>query len=213
VARLVNDDWGGTAALKQAFARAGAAYSPEVLPDGARDAAVVGSLAGGSYTAHVSGRSGGTGVALAEVFGAGGGSGPRLVNLSARSRVGLGGDILIAGFVIDGNVPRRVLLRAMGPYLARFGVAGVLADPQLQVFRAGAAGSELVAENDNWGGGARLKEAFARAGAAYSPTVLPDDAADAALYLTLVPGGYTAQVRGAAGGTGVGLVEVFLVDS
>jgi hypothetical protein len=209
VVRLANDNWGGTAALKQAFARSGAAYSAEVLPDVSRDAAVLGSLAGGSYTAHINGRDGGTGVALAEVFDTGGASGPRLVNLSARCRVGTGGDILIAGFVIDGNVPRRILVRAMGPYLGKFGVAGVLGDPQLQVYR----GSVLVAENDNWGGSALLKEAFRRAGAAYSEAVLPDDSADAALYLTLVPGAYTAQVRGASGGTGVGLIEVFMVES
>ena len=71
-----------------------------------------------------------------------------LVNLSCRARVGTGGDILIAGFVIRGTAPRRLLIRGVGPTLAGFGVAGTLADPKLEIIRQGE--TSPLATNDNW---------------------------------------------------------------
>lgn len=127
--------------------------------------------------------------------------GPPLVNISTRVVLGAG-QVLNPGFVVGGTIPRRVLIRAIGPTLTRFGVTGVMADPSLAVFR----GTTQIAANNDWGGGAAVAAVFAQVAA----FALPLDSLDAALVLTLAPGGYTAQVRGT--GAGEVIVEVYLVD-
>jgi hypothetical protein len=97
-----------------------------------------------------------------------------------------------------------VMIRAVGPTLAALGVANALNDPVLKVFQ----GSTLLAENDDWGVGnvAQLTAAFTRGGMMqFSGTA----SKDAAIFMTLQPGVYTAQVRAADGVSGVGLVEVY----
>ena len=118
------------------------------LPVGSKDAAVLLSLAPGDYTATVTG---GNGVALVEVYDASEGSNgaARLVNLATRAQVGSGNDALAAGFVVAGPERKRMLIRGIGPGLAQFGVAGMLADPTLQLF----SGSTPRATNDNWSRG------------------------------------------------------------
>ncbi len=124
----------------------------------------------------------------------------RLGNLStlAASQPGEGG--LIVGFSLGGTGRRQVLLRAVGPGLAPFGVAGALRDPAL-VVRA-AAGAE-VARNDDWA--SALGTTFARTGA----FPLSAGSADAALVAELPSGSYTAQVEGAGGTGGTALVELY----
>lgn len=171
-------------------------------------------VASGAYTALISGVGNDTGVALAEVYDANPAGTytvavSRLVNLSARVQVGTGGNILIAGFVIGGSSARTVLIRASGPALVPFGVPGTLVDPLLQLFHANADGSStLLAKNNAWGGNAQVASAAASVGAFAwtSPS-----SADSALLITLPPGGYTAQVSGFSGDTGVALVEVYEV--
>lgn len=128
-----------------------------------------------------------------------------LRNLSTRGQVGTGANLLIAGFVVGGNTPKQVLVRAIGPSLTAFGVGGALADPQLEIY----SGSSIVATNNNWGGGLPIIDASNRVGA----FPLPQNSLDAVLVLTLSPGSYTAQVRGVANATGVALVELYDVDS
>jgi hypothetical protein len=200
-----NDNWGGVAAIAAAASRLGAFALDAV----SRDAALLQDLPPGGYTVQVTG-AGTTGVALAEIYDADpadAASAPtvgRLVNLSARAPVGTGGNLLIAGFALSGNVPRQVLLRAIGPALAGFGVSGVLANPRLELYR----GTTLTQSNDNWGGGSTLSTLFSQVGAfaLNSPSSL-----DAALLVTLLPGSYTAQVSGVNNTTGVALVEVYEV--
>lgn len=132
-----------------------------------------------------------------------GGGSARLYNLSTRSLVGVGGEVQIAGFTIGEGAPRKVVIRAAGPALAAFGVPNLLADPTLAVF----SGDTVLAQNDNWE--PTLAAEFARVGA---PEWQPGST-DAALVLTLPPGGYTAHVRGRNDGTGVALVEVFEAES
>lgn len=187
-----NDDWDPT--LAATFANLGAF----ALSAGSKDAALLATITGG-YTAQLKGT--GNGIALVEVYDAGGGFTPRLSNLSARNFVGTGSDLLIAGFTIDGPVAKTVLIRGVGPKLATFGVSGFLADPKLELFL----GSTKIAENDSWNNA--LAATFASGGA------FPLDAGskDAALLITLPPGGYTAQISGADGGTGEALVEIYEV--
>jgi len=194
-----NNDWGGTATLTTAFAQVWAFP----LSPNSKDAALLASLPGGVYTAHLAAQSG-TGVALLEAYDTDPGTpATRLASLSARDQVGTGDNILIAGFAITGNVSRTVLIRGIGPTLARYGVSGLLANPQLQVFQ----GSTLLAQNDDWGGDTTL----AAIAAQVNTFALDANSKDAALLLTLPPGAYTAQVSGVGNTTGVALVEIYEV--
>jgi alpha-tubulin suppressor-like RCC1 family protein len=196
-----NDDWGGGATLTARFAAVGA--TP--LPAGSSDAALYNALPAGLYSFHLFPHGAGTGVALAEVYDADNdSSAASVVNISARTQVGTGENVLIAGFVIAGSAPKTLLLRGLGPTLAAQGVTGALADPQLWLFR----GATLLGGNDDWAGATVLKDAFALVGAG---PLAADASKDAALLVTLQPGVYSAQVSGVAGTTGVGLVEIFLL--
>jgi cytochrome c peroxidase len=128
----------------------------------------------------------------------------RLINISARARVATGENIAIAGFVIGGVEAKPVLIRAVGPTLATFGVTGALAAPRLDVLR----GNILVATNS---GVARASNATAIAAAARQAGAfaLGTSGADAAIVTTLHPGAYTAQVSSATGVAGVALVEIY----
>ncbi len=191
-----NDNWGAGGTLRAAATAVGAFQ----LPDNSRDSALLQALGAGAYTVQVEG---GSGVALVEAYEVGANPATRLSNLSARAQVGTGGDVLIAGFVVGGEGARTVLVRAIGPGLAAFGVTGFLVDPRLDVYR----GTTVLQTNDNWGGAAALSAAFARVGA----FALPANSRDAVLQLTLQPGAYSAQISGIGGATGEALVEVYEV--
>ncbi|MBL9205442.1 MAG: esterase-like activity of phytase family protein [Opitutaceae bacterium] len=124
----------------------------------------------------------------------------RLLNLSSRARAGTGADAHIVGFVVEGARPRPMLVRAVGPTLATFGVASPAADPSLEVFSSSGV---RVAANDNWS-----DPATATAASRVGAFALPVGSKDAAVVLTLNPGAYTAHGAAAAGG-GVTLVEVY----
>ncbi|MBI5693427.1 MAG: S8 family serine peptidase [Verrucomicrobia bacterium] len=196
-----NDNWGGAAPVAAAAARVGAF----ALDPASRDAALLQSLGAGSYTLQVTGN-GATGLALAEIYDTDDSlnAASRLANLSARAQVGTGGNLLIAGFTLSGNVPKQVLIRGVGPALASFGVTGTLANPRLEVYR----GSALAHANDDWGGGGALSAAFTQVGAF---ALTNTSSRDAALLVTLTPGSYTAQISGVNNATGVALVEVYEV--
>jgi hypothetical protein len=200
-----NDNWGGDANVATVAAQVGA--FPLANPAGL-DAALITSLPSGGYTANLSGPGATTGVALLEVYDAAATSpatAPRLINVSARAPVTAGAGALIAGFVINGSAAKTVLVRAIGPALTQFGVPGALADPILQLYAAGSNG--LIATNDNWSGDPAVVAAAGRVGA----FALDPASRDAALLVTLPPGGYTANLTGSGGGTGVALLEVYEV--
>jgi hypothetical protein len=193
-----NDDWGGDAAL----AAAGTSVGAFALPAASRDAALFLPLAAGSYSVQLS-AAGATGVALVEGYDTEPGGGrARLTNVSVRSSVGTGANVLIVGFATSGSAAKTLLIRGVGPTLASFGVGDVLADPQLQLFNQAGA---VINQNDNWGGGSNLSSAFSTVAA----FPLPANSRDAVLLVTLPPGSYTAQVSGAGNTTGVALVEVY----
>lgn len=193
-----NDDWGGGPALTAASSAVGAfALAPT-----SKDAALSVALPTAGYSAQTTGPGATTGTVLVEAYDADPGIPfTRLSNLSARNRVGTGSEILIAGFVVSGPGSKNLLIRAVGPTLSSFGVAGTLSDPRLQLF----AGSTLLAENDNWGGTAALAAAFAQTGA----FALPAASRDAALIVSVPAGSYSAQVSGINATTGVALVEIY----
>ena len=128
-------------------------------------------------------------------------SSDRLLNLSCRADLS-GSSVLIAGFVISGTGQKTLLLRAVGPGLSAFGVPGVMAAPELQLYSGTGA---LLAQNSLWGGSASLSATFAQVGAfALSPT-----SADAATVVSLSPGPYTLHVFDPSGAGGVVLTEIY----
>ncbi len=206
-----NDDWSDPA-----LAAAATLTGAFALPAGSKDSALLTTLSPGTYTLHVSDPSGATGVALAEIYDAT--ENPqadyqRLINISSRGQVGGGENLLIGGFVVTGNSPKRVLIRGVGPALTPLGVSAVLADPALKLYQAGV----VVAQNDNWetpvvvstsqtaATAATLREASGIVGA----FALPAGSKDAALIVTLAPGVYSAAVSGVDASTGIALVEVY----
>jgi alkaline phosphatase len=130
----------------------------------------------------------------------------RLVNMSNRAFVGTGAQAMIGGFVIDGTQPRTLLVRAVGPGLAKFGLTtGTLADPMLTIVNS--AGNPIFS-NDNWETNTNLA-ALRSASALVGAPALDAGSKDAALLVTLAPGSYSAQVTGVAGATGLALLEIF----
>jgi len=124
-----------------------------------------------------------------------------MANISTRGLVGTGQGQLIGGFIITGG-PKLVMVRAMGPSLAAAGVSPALANPALTLY----AGSTQLAANDDWRTNANVADIIASG-------LAPSDDLEAVLLIRLEPGAYTTIVSGAAGTTGIGLVEVYEVGS
>jgi hypothetical protein len=129
-----------------------------------------------------------------------------LNNISSRLQVGTGENVLFAGFTIQGTGPKKVFIRAAGPSLTQFGVAGALANPQLELHDS----SSTIATNDDWqttqiGGVITADQSADIQSSGFAPV----DPAESAIIATLAPGAYTAIVQGVGGGTGVGTVEVY----
>jgi len=120
-----------------------------------------------------------------------------LINISTRGFVGTGDNVLIGGFIIAGT-PTQVLIRVPGPSLSQVNVAGVLADPQLQLF----SGQTVIASNDNWRDSSNAEEIEATG-------LAPSNDLEPAILIELQPGPYTAIVSGVGGTEGVALVEVY----
>ena len=129
--------------------------------------------------------------------------GSHLVNLSTRDFVGTGSSVLISGFVVDGEIAKTVLIRAIGPTLKAFGLNGALVRPELRIFDSQ---NRLVATNAGWES-AGVSDQIIAAANSVGAFALPRNSADSCLLVVLPPGNYSAQVSGADGGTGTALLE------
>jgi hypothetical protein len=201
-----NTGWGtnaDTAAIVTASAQVGAF----ALPSGSADSAMLASLTPGQYSVELTGVGSTTGIGLVEVYETNTTDPAQLINISTRGEVGTGGDILIAGFVVQGTEPMTVLVRAVGPTLASFNVSGVLTNPVLAVFDSS---DSQIATNTGWGTGPDPSQ-ITSVGASVGAFALPAGSADSALVLTLPPGSYSMEVTGADGATGIALAEVYQV--
>jgi pectin methylesterase-like acyl-CoA thioesterase len=174
------------------------------------DSAIVQTLPPGGYTAVLNDVGGRAGNGLVEIYDlAPTDGGARLANLSSRAFVGAGEATLIAGMTIRGSsgTTKPLLIRAIGPTLGRFGLAGALTRAQLTLFDARGA---VIAANANWTASASALE-IARVSELVGAFPLTTGSADSALLVDLAPGNYTAQVTGRDGEAGVALVEVYEV--
>jgi outer membrane protein assembly factor BamB/subtilisin family serine protease len=210
-----NDAWGGGVTLANLFTQVGA-FS---LPANSADAAILETgIQAGQYSSQLSGLGSTTGVALAEIYDADSGTpSAYLGNISARANVGSGANLLIAGFVIEGSQPVKLLLRGAGPSLSQFGVAGSIAQPTIGLYDQT---SVLIASNTGWGislgAGTSSVAATVRLATSADMTAVGafgfnTGSADSAMVATLPAGSYTLQLGGVNGTSGVGLVEVYLM--
>jgi hypothetical protein len=115
-------------------------------------------------------------------------------------RVQTGEGVGIGGFIITGNAPKHILLRAIGPSLAQSGVPNVLADPVMELHGAG---GFVTLTNDNW------RDDPVQEAAIIATGIPPSSNLEAAIDTTLLPGAYTAIVSGKNNTSGVALVEVY----
>jgi pectin methylesterase-like acyl-CoA thioesterase len=186
----MNDNWRNDPVSVTELAAAG------MEPTRRRESAKVATLPPGAYTAVVAGKNGTTGTAVVEVYDGDLTASSQLANISTRGFVGAEDDVLIGGFVV-GNGLVEVVVRALGPSLAQFDVAGPIADPTLELHD----GNGHVVSNDDWQTGDDVDSIPA--------SLQPLDPRESALHLSLPPGNYTAVVRGKAGAVGVALVEAY----
>lgn len=190
-----NNNWMDT--QKAAIQATGLAPTKNLEP------AILATLPPGAYTAIARGVGDTTGVALVEVYDLDTASDSRLLNISTRGFIDTGDNVMIGGFII-GPTERddaTVLVRAIGPSLTDLGVANALQDPVLELHGPN---GDTITTNDNW---RDTQEAEITA-----TGLKPKKDAESATLQTLAPGNYTAIVRGVAGTTGIGLVEVYQLD-
>ena len=126
----------------------------------------------------------------------------KALNISSRSNVASGENVMIGGFIITGSANKRVILRAIGPSLQQFNVPNPLADPVLELH--GPTGA-LIMSNDNWRDTQEVE--------IIQSQLAPTNDLESALIATLPPGNYTGILQGKNGASGAGLVEVYDLDS
>jgi len=110
---------------------------------------------------------------------------------------------MIGGFIITGDAPKKIIVRAIGPSLAPLGVNGALADPVLELHGPG---GSLIASDDNW------KDNPDQALLIQASGIPPQNDLESAIVATLTPAGYTAIVSGKNDSSGIALVEVYDLD-
>jgi hypothetical protein len=186
-----NDDWGQNPQAQEIM-ESGLAPSDE------HEAAILATLAPGSYTAVMRGVNNSIGVGVVEVYDVAPEVPAKLANISSRGLVETGDNVMIGGF-IAGNQAMPVMVRALGPSLTPFGISNALADPTLALHDAQGA---MIASNDDWAASVE-RPAIEAAG------LQPTNEMESAIPATLAPGNYTAIVRGKNDTIGVAVVEVY----
>jgi hypothetical protein len=173
-----------------------------LAPSNLLESATLQPLTPGAYTVIVAGKDSIPGTGLVELYDLSTRSNSKLVNMSTRGSVAAGDGVLITGFIVGDVGSTTVIVRALGPSLASSGVTGVLSDPALTIYDS--TGS-VIATNDNWQGDANAIDVQRN-------RLAPPNPSESALVLHLPAGAYTAIVRGADGGTGVALAEVYTLQ-
>jgi len=169
------------------------------------ESALVMTLDPGDYTVIVRGVNDTTGIALVEAYDLDQGTtDSKLANISTRGSVGTGDNVMIGGFIIGGGSAgfSQVIVRGLGPSLEARGVAGVLADPEIQLVDVNA---NVLATNDNWMDDPNMQTVIDNG-------LAPENDSESAIYDVLHPGNYTVILNGVNDTTGVGLVESYEID-
>jgi hypothetical protein len=206
-----NDNWqttilGGIITSDQVSAIQNSGHAPTAPSE----SAIIANLQPGNYTAIVRGVNNTRGVALVEVYDLNSAASSSLGNISTRSFVQTGQNVMIGGFIVQGTGRKRVIIRAIGPELTQYGITNALANPRLELHNGTGA---LIGSNDNWqttilGGIITSDQVSAIQNSGHAPTA----ASESAIIANLQPGNYTAILRGVNNTTGVALVEVYDLD-
>jgi phospholipase/lecithinase/hemolysin len=123
----------------------------------------------------------------------------KAVNVATRVFVDTGERVAIAGFIVTGDISKKVLLRGIGPSLSQSGVPNPLADPTLTLFDAS---GNISMTNDDWMNSPDVAEIM-------STGLAPQNDRESAIIANLAPGSYTVALAGNNNGIGNGLVEVY----
>jgi uncharacterized protein (DUF1800 family) len=193
---ISNDNWRTT--QQDAIIAAGLAPTNDL------ESVIITTISPGTYTAIVKGVNNVTGVGLVELYDLDPpGSPARLANISTRGNVLTDDNVMIGGFIVSGDVSKKMIIRARGPSLFLNGVLipGSLTDPSLELHDANGA---TLAQNDNWRAGQEQE--------IEASTLAPTDDREPALIASLAQGNYTAIVRGANNTSGIALLEMYDLD-
>ena len=194
-----NDDWNNSTQQAEIAASG-------LAPSNAAESAIIWTLTPGqTYTAAVRGSNGTTGIGVVEAFDLDPAAASKLGNISTRGFVDVDDNVMIAGLIAgpSNGTSLKILVRALGPTLSDFGVAGALANPTLDLVNAS---GTVIRSNNDWKDDPQQRAAIEAAGLA------PSHDEEAALVETVAPGAYTAVVRGNNHTTGVGLVEAYNIQ-
>src|SRR3954453_3270600 len=194
-----NDDW----KLRPDGSSQEAEIEPtELAPTNENESAIVATLPANSsaYTAVLRGKNDTTGIGVVEVYDLDAGADSRLANISTRGLVETGDNVLIGG-IIPSTGYTKVVVRAIGPSLAQFGITNPLLDPTLEIYDHT---GTRIAVNDDW--------QDSQKGVIEESLLQPTDPKESAIIAALAPGNYTAIVRGKNGTTGIAVVEAYNVS-
>lgn len=208
-----NDNWGdNTPSSDITTTGAAVGATPFASGDTASSATIVNLTAAGPYSFIAGGKNATSGIVLIEVYDADAiSAASSLVNISARAYCTTGNGVTIGGFVIAGNAPKHLLLRAVGPSLSaqNLNASELLADPKIDVYCNGS----VIARNDNWGDNADAALITATASAVGAQALLSTDSTSSELLLTLPPGIYSFIASGKNNTSGIVLIEVYDADA
>jgi hypothetical protein len=168
-----------------------------IPPSHESESAIVANLPPGAHTVVLRGNNNGSGVGLVELYDLEEAGLTNLGNISTRGQVATGDNVMITGFIVGGNRPAKMLVRALGPSLTSAGVSGAMQDPNLELHDQ----NGVALSNDDWRS-AQESEIIATGAA-------PTNDQESAIVATLAPGPYTAIVRGANDTFGIALVEAY----
>ena len=189
---VTNDNWRTSQATE--------IQATGLAPKTSFEAAIVATLeANKGYTAIVKGQHDSSGLALVEVYDLGTTTDSQVINISSRSFVGIGDDVMIAGTIVGGS--GKLLVRALGPSLEvnHVPIQGRLLDPTLELYNGS---GQRIKANDDW---------ITDRAPIQATGLAPTNDKESAILISLLPGGYTAIVRGQNNSTGIGLVECYNV--
>jgi hypothetical protein len=193
-----NDNW-------QEASNASEIGGSGLAPSNIYESAILQTLAPGTYTVIVRGVGDTIGVGLVEAYDLTQTSPTKLANISTRGFVDTDDNVMIGGFIVgaglgnNGTGSEKIVVRAIGPSLAAFGITNALQDPSLELHDGN---GNIIAVNDNWKDGDQ-------AAAIQASGLAPGNDFESAILRVLPTGPYTAIVRGNGNGVGVGLVEAY----
>ncbi|MEY2520719.1 MAG: hypothetical protein QOF24_2478 [Verrucomicrobiota bacterium] len=201
----VNDNW---KTKSDGSSQQAEVEATKLQPTSSAESAIVMTLSPGAYTAVLSGKNGGTGVGVVEVYDLAEGANSQLANISSRGFVDTDDNAMFGGLIAsgaNGSGYARVVVRALGPSLTGLGIQDALQDPTLELHDGNGA---ITATNDNWkinDQTQQSQEAEVRA----TTLAPPANELESTIVATLPPGLGTAIVRGKSNSIGVALVEVY----